>query len=82
MGKIFFLDVCGLMDLGVCELVHWKVCVALGAGQSRDVSSSAFGSPVYSEIPLVPAHTPAHGNAGTPPNTHRQYTQKFQHSNS
>ncbi len=70
----FFLDVCGLTDLAVYEWVHWKVHVALGAGQSRDVSSSAFGSPVYSEILLVPAHTPAHGNAGTPPNTHTVHT--------
>lgn len=62
------------MDLGECEWVHWKVRVALGADQSRDVSSSAFGSPVYSETPLVPAHTPAHGNAGTPPNTHTVHT--------
>jgi len=63
------IDVCGLMGLAVSEWVRWTGRLALGAGRSRDVASNAFCNLAYSEIPLVPAHTPAHGNAGTPPNT-------------
>lgn len=74
------------MGLAVSEWVRWTERLALGAGLSRDVASSAFCNPAYSEIPLVPAHTPAHGNAGTPPNTHSTHnitdlmTHSFSHT--
>lgn len=80
------IDVCGLMGLAVSEWVRWTERLALGAGLSRDVASSAFCNPAYSEIPLVPAHTPAHGNAETPPNTHSTHkitdlmTHSFSHT--
>lgn len=63
-----------LMVLVVYEWVHLTGRLVSGAGRSRDLSLSVFDSPVYSETRPEPVHTPARGNAGTPPNTHTYNT--------
>lgn len=65
-----------LMGLVVYEWVHLTEHLASGAGGPRDLSSTAFDSPVCNETRLEPVHTPAHDNAETPPNTHTYNTEK------